>query len=126
MFEKAIRTKLRFNFSKGTLSVEDLWDLSLTELNDIYQPLQSQFEQADKGSLLGDKPKNMETVKYKIDILKYVATTKKEEAEKAKKAVEKKQQKAKLLELMEKKQNSDLETKTPAELMAMLNALESE
>lgn len=32
MFKQASKMKLRFATSKGNLSVEDLWDLSLTEL----------------------------------------------------------------------------------------------
>lgn len=125
MFEAAIRNKIRFAH-KGNLSVEDLWDLSQTELNEIFLPLKAQLEQAEKGSLLGDKPKSLDSVKYKIEILKYIATVKKEEADKREKALERKRQKAKLLELLERKQNSELEAKSSSEIEALIASLDSE
>lgn len=124
MFEQAVRNKLRFTY-KGQLSVEDLWDLSQTQLDEIYLPLKAQLNQAEQGSLLGDKPKSVEEVKNKIDILKYIATVKKEESDKRVLAAERKRQKAKLLELMEKKQNSELEGKSTAEIQALIDALDS-
>lgn len=125
MFEAAIRNKIRFTY-KGQLSVEDLWDLSQTELNEIFLPLKAQLDQAEQGSLLGDKPKSLDSVKYKIEILKYIATVKKEEADKREKALERKRQKAKLLELLERKQNSELEAKSSTEIEALIASLDSE
>lgn len=125
MFEKAIRNKIRFSY-KGQLSVEDLWDLSQSELNEIYLPLKSQLDQAEKGSLLGDKPKSMDVINYKIEILKYIATVKKDEANKKEEAVSRKQKKAKLLDLLERKENSELEAKSSDEIKALINDLGTE
>lgn len=35
MFDKVTRLKLRFESNKGLLSVEQVWDLSLTALNEM-------------------------------------------------------------------------------------------
>jgi len=122
MFEQAIRNKIRFTY-KGQLSVEDLWDLSQAELNDVYAPLKAQLDQAEQGSLLGDKPKSLDTIKNKIEILKYIATIKKEEADKREVAAEKRRQKAKLLELLERKQNAKLEASSEEEILSLIAAL---
>ena len=41
MFEVAVRNKFRFPF-KGVISVEDLWDLSVQQLDGIFKTLKSQ------------------------------------------------------------------------------------
>lgn len=125
MFERAVRNKIRFDY-KGLISVEDLWDLSQTELDRIFQPLKTQLDRAEQGSLLGDKPKALDDVKFKIDILRHIATTKKEEAEKRQKALERKQQKAKLLQVLERKEESKLESMTTEQIRQALDALDVE
>ena len=51
IFERATRMSLRFNF-KGLISVEDLWDLSLQDLDSIYKILNSKLKQSSEESLL--------------------------------------------------------------------------
>ena len=41
MFEVATREKMRFPF-KGMISVEDLWDLSVQNLDKVFKTLNSQ------------------------------------------------------------------------------------
>lgn len=124
-FEKAIRSKIRFSY-KGQLSVEDLWDLSLAELDEIYSPLQTQLDQSQKGSLLGVKTKNLDLVTYKIDILKHIALVKKEEVDKKERLAANKAKKAKLLDLLERKRNLKLENMPENQIESLINALDSE
>lgn len=51
MFEIATRTKMRFPF-KGMISVEDLWDLSVQNLDKVFKTLNSQRKEAQEESLL--------------------------------------------------------------------------
>ena len=44
MFERAAKRKLRFTSSKGSLSVEDLYDLSLTSLDSIAKGVNRQLK----------------------------------------------------------------------------------
>ena len=56
MFETAVRTKMRFPF-KGVVSVEDLWDLSVENLDTVYKTLNSELKKATEESLLNTKTK---------------------------------------------------------------------
>ncbi len=122
MFEKALRNKIRFSH-KGQLSVEDLWDLSYQALDEIYQPLQAQIDRAEKGSLLGDKPKSTDEINYKVEILKYIAQVKKDEAKQKSETLTRKQEKEKLLELLARKQDAALESKSEEEIKKLIEAL---
>ena len=51
IFEFAARNKMRFAF-KGMLSVEDLWDLDVKNLDSIFQGLNSQLKQTKEEGLL--------------------------------------------------------------------------
>ena len=52
MFEKAARQKIRIPCEKGWLYVEDLFDLSLESLNNIYKILNAQLKSTKEDSLL--------------------------------------------------------------------------
>lgn len=68
MFEVAVRNKFRFPF-KGVISVEDLWDLSVQQLDGIFKTLKSQEQKAQEESLLDTRTPEDEALKTKIDIL---------------------------------------------------------
>ena len=51
IFEKALRLKVRFEY-KGSIGVEDLWDLGLESLNSIYKSLSILARQANEDGLL--------------------------------------------------------------------------
>ena len=56
LFEVASREKFRFPF-KGMVSVEDLWDLSVTNLDQVFKALNSELKQAKEESLLDVRSK---------------------------------------------------------------------
>lgn len=122
MFEVAVRNKFRFPF-KGVISVEDLWDLSVQQLDGIFKTLKSQEKKAQEKSLLDTRTPEDEALKTKIDIIRYIVTVKLDEAKQAEHAKENRDQKQKILGILAEKQDADLRSKTPEELQAMLNQL---
>ena len=122
MFEVAVRNKFRFPF-KGVISVEDLWDLSVQQLDSIFKTLKSQEQKAQEESLLDTRTPEDEALKTKIEIIRYIVTVKLDEAKQAERAKENHDQKQKILGILAEKQDADLRNKTPEELQAMLNQL---
>ena len=58
IFEVATREKFRFNF-KGLISVEDLWVLSVENLDFIFKGLNKELKQVNEESLLNTKQNMM-------------------------------------------------------------------
>lgn len=122
MFEVAVRNKFRFPF-KGTISVEDLWDLSVQQLDGIFKNLKSQEKAVQEESLLETRTPEDEVLKTKIEIIRHIVSVKLEEANQAERAKEIHDQRQKILGVLADKQDEDLRNKTPDELRAMLEQL---
>ena len=97
MFEVAVRDKFRYPY-KGVIATEDLWDLSVQQLDGIFKTLKSQEKKAQEESLLDTRTP-------------------------AEHAKELSDQKQKILNILAEKQDEDLRNKTPEELKAMLEQL---
>lgn len=123
MFEFALKNKLRFNF-KGVLNTEDLFDLSLEDLDSIYKNLNSRVKESGEESLLGTKTKVDEELEIQINIVKYIVEDKLEERDRISKEREIRKQKQKIMEIIADKEDSELEGKSIDELKAMLNDLD--
>lgn len=121
-FEIAIRNKYRFPY-KGMITVEDLWDLNVTQLDGIFKTLNAQIKQEKEESLLTTKSASEAELDNKIAIIRYVVATKQAEAEKARKAKETKAETQKILEIIGRKQDAALENMSIEELYARLNAM---
>ena len=90
IFEFAARNKIRFPY-KGLITVEDLWDLSLTNLDSIYKTLNKQVKQSEEESLLNTKASVDTELEVQIAIVKHIVSVKlaeKEAAEKASASIE--------------------------------------
>ena len=122
MFEKAVREKIRFNF-KGSISVEELWDLSLTNLDTIYGNLETELERLPKKSLLSTNSTQREDIEFKQEIIKHIVEVKKEEAEQMSIAKDNSAKKQLILDIIAKKQNQSYENMSVEELMALANSL---
>lgn len=122
MFIKACREKMRFPY-KGLATVEDLWDLSVAELDKIYKSLNAKAKQAQEESLLEVKTSEDEELTAQIEIIKYIVSVKLEEKKAAEMAKERKQQKQKIMSILASKQDEALQGKSIEELEKMLDEL---
>ena len=86
IFEYATRNKVRFPF-KGMISVEDMWDLSLANLDSIYKMLNKQIKQSEEESLLATKTSVDIELEVQIAIVKHIVSVKLEEQETREKAL---------------------------------------
>lgn len=123
MFEVATRSKMRFTF-KGLISVEDLWDLSVQNLDLIFKGLNSEMKKVKEESLLDTKTKEDKDLETKIEIVKYIVNVKLAETALRLKAKAQKEQKDKILEILSTKQDESLQNKSVDELKAMLEELD--
>ncbi|MSS07088.1 hypothetical protein FYJ38_00345 [Clostridium sp. WB02_MRS01] len=122
MFEIATRNKIRFPY-KGSVSVEDLWDLSVTALDSVFKTLNSQRKQVEEESLLNTKSSLDEALELQIEIVKYIVSVKFAEKEARDKAIAKKEQKQKIMRIMAAKQDEALENSSVEDLQKMLDEL---
>lgn len=123
IFEYATREALRFPY-KGMQSVEDLWKLSLTELDSIYKILNKQIKQSEEESLLDEKNDVDEVLEVQIAIIKHIVKVKKEEKVAKEKASAKKAQKQKIMSIIATKENEALQNSSIDDLKKMLDELD--
>lgn len=122
MFEYATRNKVRFPF-KGLISVEDLWDLTLTNLDSIYKTLNKQVKQSEEESLLNTKTTVDKELDVQIAIVKHIVAVKLAEQETREKASAKKAQKQKIMAIIASKQDEALQNSSVEDLQKMLDEL---
>jgi hypothetical protein len=129
IFERAARSKLRFATNKGMLTAEDLWDLPLTSdrghvnLDDLARSLNRQLKNEQDESFVEDVSHHNSALKLSFDLVKYVIDVKLEERDLAKSATERRKSKARILEIIESKQDQELSSKSLEELTALAAAL---
>jgi hypothetical protein len=123
IFEYATRNKVRFSF-RGLISVEDLWDLSLTNLDSIYKELNKQSKQSEEESLLNIKTQKDELLNVQIEIVKHIVSVKLAEKEAREKASAKKAQKQKIMSVIAAKQDEALQNSSIDDLKKMLDELD--
>lgn len=124
MFEKASILRLRYKVNNGTVSTEDLWDLSLENLNTLAKSLNKQIKDAGEENFIEVKSKANTALDLSFEIVKHIISVKLAEQEKKKAAAEKRQKRAQLLELISQKENEALSSKSLDELRKEFAAME--
>lgn len=120
---EALKNKYRFEY-KGLINVEDLFDINLKGLDQIYRDLKKVENDLQSDSLLdaNENPLKKET-ENKIKIVKNIFEIKVEEIEQAKIALAKKAQREKILAIIENKQDQELSEKSIKELRKIYDSL---
>ncbi len=120
IYKQASKLKLRFQTSKGLLSVEQLWDLSTTELDVLAVQLDEEHKKSGKKSFLVKSSAKDKTSKLMFDLALDILTTKVEEQDAKTQELEDKKHNEKIINLIAEKQEDALKGKSVAELKAML------
>jgi hypothetical protein len=129
MFEKASRLALRFHSTRGVLSVEDLWTLSLTELDNIAKALHKTVRGAEEeqsfipGTKSAKATAEAERQALSFEIVKHIIGIRVQERDERAQAAEKAERKRELLGLLAEKDAADLKSKSREEIEKMLNEL---
>ena len=120
MYKKAAKLKLRFTSSKGQLTVEQLFDLTMSELSSLIKKVNADLKKEarvddDLGFLEGkDETESLNSLRF--DILKDVYLTKKQEREEAATDQEKKARRQRISEIIARKKDEALESLSIEEL----------
>jgi hypothetical protein len=122
MYKQASQLKLRFLTNVGQLSVEQLWDLSQTQLSNAIKAVKKVLKKNDDDELsfLEDtKVVDIEN-QLRFDILKDVYLSKKKEADELRTAAEIKEHNQKILTLISEKKDDSLKGMSIEELEKQL------
>jgi hypothetical protein len=120
MYKEATKQKLRFQTSRGSLSVEQLWDLPLSELDALAVSLQENYNNSKGKSFLETRTTKDKGLKLQFDVVLDVLQSKVEDSELARTASETKEHNQKILTLIKEKQDGALAGKSIKELEKML------
>lgn len=119
----AIKDKYRFPY-KGNISIEDLFDLRLRELDEVYKKLKSLIKEEAEVSLLSVKNTENEELKNKMTIVEYVFAEKQNEQLLRNENIKRKEQLEKLLLIKEAKQDEALKSMSIEEINKQIAELE--
>lgn len=124
LFEAASKMKLRFSSNKGMITTEDLWDLSLADLDEIARETYKRVrDDMDHVSFVRPASKVDSTDLLRLDILKRVIEVKMEERDAAEKAVLQNAKKQRILNIMAEKEDENLKGASLEDLRQMLAEL---
>ena len=122
MYKKASRLKLRFQTSKGLLTVEQLWGLTQTELKNVIIALHSAIKkeaEADLDFLETDTVVEESEDKLRYEIAVDIYKTKQAEAREAHEEAEKRAYNKHIDELIAEKQEESLRSMTIEQLKGL-------
>lgn len=127
-FELALRKGYRFqliaaqkNEVSGTITTEDLWRISLSQLNDLAKSLNKELKASEgEEDYINKKSVNTVDLQCKFSIVKHIIDVRLEEEEARKARLAKREKNAKIMDIIQRKEITDLEGKPLDELYKLL------
>jgi len=128
MFEKASREGIRFESSKGNLTVEDLWCLPLSSrngsnLDSIATGLYCKLKEENTTSFVVKAKKADEILQLKFDVVKHIIDVRLAEEDAAEKIKADRQKKQRIMAIIAEKEDQSLMGKSLEELKELANSL---
>lgn len=129
LFEVATRNKLRFESSKGPLSVEQVWDAPLTSrngfsLDDIAKQAKRELDALSEESFVEQVSPLKSVAVLKLEVVKHIITVKLAEKEAASKRAERAELRQQLTQALAQKQSEVIKNMSPEEIQKRLKELE--
>lgn len=126
LFEMATQFKFRYPY-KGMITTEDLWDLSLDQLDIVYKALNKELKDIDGESLIAAKSANegvkANELKNKIEVVKYIFESKRRSTDLARMAAEHAAEKQRIMGILADMEDNALRNMSKEELLKRLNEL---
>ena len=119
IFETASNRKFRYPY-KGMITTEDLWDLSLNQLDAVYKELNKGIELLQKDGLLTRMTDEEDEILTKMQVVSYIFHAKEAEAEARKNAAENSAKRQRILDILAKKKEDALLSMSEEELLKAL------
>jgi hypothetical protein len=130
MFEKATREAFRYPSAKGLITTEQLWELPLQsktafDLDNVARVLNREIKAQGEESFVDDTGNKVaQGLKERLAVVVHIINVKKTENAAAAAAATKRAERARLVELLHVRKEQDLMNKSPAEIQAMIDALD--
>lgn len=129
LFEQATRNKLRFESTKGPLSVEQVWDVPLTSrngfsLDDIAKQAKRELDALSEESFVEQVSPLKGVAVLKLEVVKHIISVKLSEKEAASKRAERAELRQQLTQALAERQSDAIKNMSPEEIQKRLKELE--
>ena len=129
MFERATRAKLRFESSKGPISVEQVWDAPLTSrngfsLDEIAKQAKRELDAISEESFVQQVSPLKNVAVLKLEVVKHIIAVKLAEKESSDKRAERAELRKQLLQALAEKQTDEIKNMSVEDIQKRLTELE--
>jgi DNA gyrase/topoisomerase IV subunit A len=125
LFKKATKEKFRFMTSRGNLTVEDLWDLPLVEIDALARSLSRAVKESAEESFITKKSAEAGRLDAKFELVKAVITQRLEDISTAENRAKEAAKKEKYLSIIEEKEDEELRATNIDDLKKMAADLQT-